>query len=78
MNYVFEVIDKTNRKVRLSLERWKHIKKHPFVNEHLESMQLTLKEPLTIRLEYQENILYFYKEFKNNEPSERYLLVLNI
>ena len=75
MSNIFEVTDKTGRKIHLSKERWKHIQKHPYIYEHLESIQSTLKNPITIRYEDDEKILYFYKEFKHHDSSEKYLLV---
>jgi len=75
MDYVFEIVDKTGRKVHLSKERWKHILRHPFMHEQIENIKLTLKDPLTIRYyEEDEKVRYFYREFKDSPPSERYLL----
>ena len=76
MNIIFEIIDKTGKKVHLPKERWSHILEHPRMDyNQLENIQLTLKNPLTIRYEDDESVLYFYKEFKHHDPSERYLLV---
>ena len=75
MEVIFEVTDKIGKKVHLSEERWKHIQKHPHMHNNLESIQLALKKPMAIRYEEDESVLYFYKEFKENEPTERYLLV---
>jgi len=73
---VFEITDKTGRKIHLSKERWKHIQRHPHMYEQLENIKLTIQNPLTIRYyEEDEDVIYFYKEFKDGEPSERYLLV---
>jgi|SRR3989344_9338033 len=72
---VFEVIDKLGAIVHLSKERWKHIQKHPFMHNCLEDIQFALRKPLTIRYEDDESVLYFYKEYKENAPTERYLLV---
>jgi len=76
MSYVLEVIDKSGKKVHLSKERWKHILKHPHMHDQIEAIQDTLKSPITIRyFEGDENVRYFYKEFKDKDISERYLLV---
>ena len=75
MGVIFETVDKIGKNVHLSKERWKHIQKHPHMHNHLESIQLVLKKPITIRYEEDESVLYFYKEFKENEFTERYLLV---
>ena len=47
MNNVFEIIDKTGRKVRLTKERWKHILGHKGIEQYLELIQETLKKPVT-------------------------------
>jgi len=75
MDIIFEVTDKLGKDVHLSKERWKHIQKHPHMHDNLENIQLVLKKPLTIRYEEDESVLYFYKELKENEPAEKYLLV---
>lgn len=76
MNYVFEIVDKLGIKIHLSNERWKHIQKHPKMNEQLENIKSILQNPITIRyFEDDESVRYFYREFKNNIPNEKYLLV---
>src|SRR3989344_7210719 len=76
MIFVFEVIDKNGKNVHLSNERLKHILKHPFMNDPLENIKETIKNPLTIRYyEHDESVRHFYREFKNMPLSERYLLV---
>ncbi len=73
---VLEVRDKFGKIIHLSLKRWKHIQKHPHMHESLEKIKETLERPLTIRyFEDDLDVIYFYKEYKENEPSEKYLLV---
>jgi len=76
MEIIFEISDKSGRKIHLSKERWKHIMTHPKMHEELENIKTAIQNPTTIRYyEEDENVRYFYKEFKNREPLERYLLV---
>lgn len=76
METIFEIKDKTGRNIYLSKERWKHILKHPFMHNQIENIKATIKNPMIIRYyEEDEKVRYFYKEFKNRDPSERYLLV---
>lgn len=76
MEVVFVIKDKTGRKIHLSKERWKHILKHPNMHDQLENIKEILQNPATIRYyEENENTRYYYKEFKNRDSSERYLLV---
>lgn len=76
MKIIFEINDKTGRKIHLSNERWKHILKHPFMHDQIENIKITLQNPTTIRyFEQDENAKHFYKEFKHRDASEKYLLV---
>ena len=69
------MIDKLNKKIHLSEERWRHIKGHPDMHSQLENIQLTLQKPTTIRyFDDNDKVLHYYKDFKNRDPSERYLL----
>lgn len=70
------MIDKTGRKIRLTKKQLKHILKHPHIHESLERIKYTIKNPTTIRYdEFKENVNYFYREYKDMDPSERYLFV---
>lgn len=70
---IFSIIDKNRKNVYLTLERLKHIQKHPHMHDPIENIKSTLENSTTIR--YENNITYFYKEFKHMDPSERYLMV---
>ena len=43
MENIFEVIDKTGRKIHLSKERYKHIQKHHYMHDSLEEIKSTIK-----------------------------------
>jgi len=77
MTWIFEVKDKSGRKVHLSDERWKHLnQEHPEVAPYLEEIKETLKNPVKItEYELDENVRYYYKYFKERE-SAKYLLVI--
>ena len=75
MAYIFKIINKNNKRVHLTTERLKHIQKHSHMHDQTENIKDALKNPLTIRIEDDESVLYFYKEFKQMPQSERYLLV---
>ena len=46
MDYVFEITDKTGRKIHLTKERWKHILRHTNVNtNNLEDIKAALINP---------------------------------
>jgi len=74
-NWIFEIIDKSRRKIHLSKERWSHIrKKHPEVEE-LELIEQTIRSPDKITENYSdETVKRYYKYFKD-KPNP-YLLVI--
>ena len=77
MTNVFEVEDKTGRKIRLTKSQWKHInKKHPEV-ESIENLQEIIKNPDKITNSLiDETIYYYYKFYKQIPPPNRFLLVV--
>ena len=74
MDFVFEIIDKTGRKIHLSKERWTHIKKnHPNV-ETYDIIEDTIKNHLKT-ISFEENVTIFYKYFKERKEA-KFLKVL--
>ena len=74
--YVFEVIDKTNRKIRLTNKQWKHIKReHPEIKNE-EIIKDTLKHPITINQPYEGKKHYYYSYYKNRKSPDKYLIVI--
>jgi len=74
MIYLFEVIDKTGRKIRLPVERWKHIvQEHPYLQD-VEEIKETVINPIKITLsKYDpEHVRYLYRFNKN---LKKYLMV---
>ena len=46
MNDIFEVIDKTGRKIRLTQKQWKHVmRRHPYMEKYIEEIKETIKTP---------------------------------
>lgn len=77
MNYIFEVIDKSRRKIRLTKRQWSHIcKKHPEV-EDFEMIENVLIYPdKIINNYYDKTNVRYYKYFKEREKPNQYLLVI--
>jgi len=77
MNIIFEVIDKSGRKIRLTKEQWSKIrKKHPEV-ENEELIKETLEKPTKITYHsYDETAYKYYKHYKNRPYPENFLMVL--
>lgn len=76
MDYVFEVIDKTGRKIHLTKERWgEHIRlEHPDIQDTYE-IELTLKKPEKI-IEIEEDIFHYYKYFKHKDSKSKCLKII--
>lgn len=71
---IFEVIDKSGRKIRLPQERWKHIQAEHLRIKDPEELKQTLINPLKITSsKYDpENVCYYYRYNKN---IKRYLFI---
>lgn len=76
MNYIFEIIDKSGRKIHLSKKRWgEHIKlEHPDINDASE-IELVLKSPENV-IEIKQDIYHYYKFFKHRNSKSKYLKVI--
>ena len=78
MTWIFEIEEKSGREIHLSNERWKHInQEHPEVAPYLEEIKEALENPVKItHYEFDENIRYYYKHFKEIKSKAKYLLVI--
>ena len=70
MNIIFEIVDKTGRKIRLTKEQWKHITSpsspHAYMTNYLEEVKETLIKPdKIIESVYDKYKINFYKYYKN-------------
>ncbi len=74
---IFEIIDKTGRKIRLTKEQWQHIrKKHPEV-ENSDEVEETVRNSDKITCpKFDETIGCYYKYFKQRPSPDKFLLVL--
>ncbi len=74
MDFIFEIIDKTGRKIRLTKERWSHIRRdHPEVD--MEEIEHTLLKPIKI-LEIHEGKYYYFHYFKHKKLPKKFLRVI--
>ena len=77
MDIVFEVIDKNKRKIYLSKETWRHIRKrHPEINNFEEIKEALINPTKITGYNLDETIIYYYKYFKYKKSPEKYLLVI--
>tara|TARA_Y100000310_G_scaffold324156_1_gene385660 strand:- start:732 stop:1031 length:300 start_codon:yes stop_codon:yes gene_type:complete len=77
MTWIFEVRDKSGRKIHLSRERWKHIvNEHPDVTDKLYEIEEIIENSLIIKMsKYDKNVRFYYKHYKNLKQKSKYLLV---
>ena len=74
---IFEIVDKTRRRIHLSSERWSHIRKrHPEVDD-VELIKETLERPDKItEFSFDEYVRYYYRYYKNIKSQNRYLQIV--
>lgn len=74
MDYIFEVIDKSGRKIYLTKERWTHITiKHWDMSNKLDEIKNTLRNPtLIVPHKYDDSMRNYYWFYK---LEKEYLLV---
>lgn len=78
MGIIFEITDKTNRRIRLPKKQWEHITKtHSNMTNYLNEIKQTLENPLKI-IDYSmdENVKYYYQYIKQRKSQSKYLLVI--
>lgn len=71
---VFEIVDKSGRKIHLSKERWKHITSpislHAYMTNYLEEIKETLENPdKIIESMNEERKVNYYKYYKNRKQN---------
>ena len=74
---MFEVIDKSGRKIRLTKKQWNHIcVEHPRIKDP-EEIKRALVNPIEIRLHESSNdVCDYYTYFKNLKSDSKYLKVV--
>jgi len=76
MPNIFKIIDKTGRKIRLTKERWTHIRQKHGLVENPEEIQQTLTNPTKIIPIEKKNKTYFYNYFKHKKHISKFLKVI--
>ena len=68
MNCIFEIADKSERKIHLSKERLSHILKHKEMSKKIEDIKEVLKNPDVITtFEYDKDMKSYYKYHKERK-----------
>ncbi len=73
---VFEIVDKTGRKIRLTRERWTHIRQKHGLVENPEEIQQTLTNPIKTLFIEEKNKAYFYNYFKHKKHKSKFFKVI--
>lgn len=77
MDTIFEVVDKTGRKIRLTKTQWSHIIAiHAEMSNYIEEIQETLKKPLKIIYQEKVNLKRYFSYQKHRKRPEKYLRVI--
>ncbi len=78
MAHVFEVIDKTGRKIRLTKKQWRHINsRHPALTKYTREMKEALRNPDAItNSKTDKNVYLYYKFYKYLKSPHKYLLLI--
>lgn len=73
MDVIFDIIDKTGRKIRLTRKQWNHITFHKDMASRIDEIKKTLVSPdLIVPTKFEEKIMNYYLYYKEKK---RYLLV---
>ena len=76
MQNIFEITDKTGKKIRLTKKQWAHMmKRHSYMEKYLEEIKETLKVPDKIRV-YDYSKGYYYKSYKYLKTPNYFILVV--
>ena len=76
MEYVFETIDKSGRKIRLTKKQWSHIRQHHAEVETPGEIEETLQNPTNIILDEREDVENFFRFFKHQKQKSKFLKVI--
>lgn len=78
MKIIFEVVDNTGRKLRMTDYNWHHIvRRHPEISSQKEKIIETLEKPVKITDSLEdEEIKYYYKYYKNLPSPYRFMRVI--
>ncbi len=75
-NCIFEVTDKTGRKIRMTGKQWSHtLRRHSYITRHIEEIKETLKKPDKLII-HQYNKGYYYRHYKYLKKPNKFVLVV--
>ncbi len=76
-NYIFEIVDKSGRKIYLTKERWKHITaKHSYMTNYLNDIEEAIKNPDKVIRHEIGNLFDYYGHYKHRKDKLKFLKVI--
>ena len=79
MNIIFEITDKTKRKIRLTAKQWEHITTtHCDMANYLEEIKGTIENPLKITEHKAVNLRKYYNYLKHRNYPDKFLRVQSL
>ncbi|MFC1682483.1 PBECR2 nuclease fold domain-containing protein [Nanoarchaeota archaeon] len=77
MNIVFETIDKSGRKIRLTQKQWEHITiTHHKLSNYLSEIKQTIENPIKITYQESGGLRKYFNYLKHRNHSDKYLRVI--
>ncbi|MBI5803064.1 hypothetical protein HY448_00030 [Candidatus Pacearchaeota archaeon] len=79
MDFIFEIKDKTGRKIRLTKRQWEHIiARHPQISSEKEKIIETLENPdkMVDPAQPDSNKRFYYKHYKNRPSPNKFVRVI--
>jgi hypothetical protein len=76
MNNIFEITDKTGRKIRLTKTQLKHVVCHKGMENEMEKIKDTLINPLKIAPHETGELYDYYRYYKDRNKKAKYLQVV--
>ena len=73
MSHVFEVVDKKGRKIRLTRERWSHIRRDHENVAKFEEIEDCILNPDKIIADEREDVFLYFKYFKHKKQTSKFL-----
>lgn len=73
---IFEIVDKSGRKVRLTKKQWKHImRRHAYMEKYIEEIKETLSKADKI-IQKSNSKAHYYKNYKYLKATNKFVFVL--
>jgi len=77
MDTIFEIIDKTGKKIRLTKQQWEHITTtHGEMANYLEKIKETIKNPIKMTEHGVGNLKKYYNHLKHRNHPDKYLRII--